>query len=72
MFNAQWAKPFQERLNLDLHEDKIRLWNHLCENLDLVVQMFAQLFYIVDTFQCHHNLDKGESQEGSSSLLAFG
>jgi hypothetical protein len=57
---------------------KTRLWNHLCEHLDLVVQMFAQLFYIVDTFRCHHNLDKGESQEGSSRLmcssllLAFG
>jgi hypothetical protein len=31
--------------------------------------MFAQLFYIVDTFQCHHNLDKGESQEGSFGLM---
>jgi hypothetical protein len=47
---------------------KTRLWNRMCEHLDLVVQMFAQLFYIVDTFQRHHNLDEGESQEGSSGL----
>jgi hypothetical protein len=27
---------------------KIRLWNCLCEHLDLVVHMFAQPFYIVN------------------------
>jgi hypothetical protein len=29
---------------------KTRLWNQLCEHLDLVVRMFAQPFYKVDTF----------------------
>jgi hypothetical protein len=29
---------------------KIRLWNCLCEHLDLVVHMFAQPFHIVNTF----------------------
>jgi hypothetical protein len=29
---------------------KMRLQNQLCEHLDLVVHMFAQLFYTIDTF----------------------
>jgi hypothetical protein len=29
---------------------KTRFHNQLCEHLDLVVRMFAQPFYIVDTF----------------------
>ncbi len=29
---------------------KMRLQNRLCEHLDLVVHMFAQLFYTIDTF----------------------
>jgi hypothetical protein len=29
---------------------KTRLWNHLCEYLDLVVRMIAKSFYIVDIF----------------------
>jgi len=29
---------------------KTRLWNHLCEYLDLVVGMIAKSFYIVDIF----------------------
>jgi hypothetical protein len=29
---------------------KTRLWNRLCEHLDLVVQMFAQPFYIINAF----------------------
>jgi hypothetical protein len=29
---------------------KTRLRNRLCEHLDLVVRMFAQPFYTVDTF----------------------
>jgi hypothetical protein len=31
---------------------KTRLHNHMYEHLDLVVQMFTQPFYIVDTFPC--------------------
>jgi hypothetical protein len=29
---------------------KTRLQNYLCEHLDLMVRMFTQPFYIVDTF----------------------
>jgi hypothetical protein len=29
---------------------KTRLWNRLCEYLDLVVRMIAKPFYIVDIF----------------------
>jgi hypothetical protein len=33
---------------------KTRLWNWLCEHLDLVVCMFAQPFCTVDTFPYDH------------------
>ncbi len=29
---------------------KTRLWNRLCEHLDLVVRMFALPFYTIDSF----------------------
>jgi hypothetical protein len=32
---------------------KTRLWNKLCEHLDLVVRMCAQPFYTIDSF--HYN-----------------
>jgi hypothetical protein len=29
---------------------KTRLWNYLCEHLDILVRMFTQPFHIVNTF----------------------
>ncbi len=39
-----------EKTFLTLTFMKIKLWNCLCEHLDLVVHMFAQPFHIVNTF----------------------
>jgi hypothetical protein len=39
-----------DKMFLTLTFMKTRLRNQLCEHLDLVVHMFAQLFYTIDTF----------------------
>jgi hypothetical protein len=39
---------FSNFLNLDMHE--MRLWNGVCDHLDLMVHMFAQPFSTIDIF----------------------
>jgi hypothetical protein len=50
----------------DFYEDK--LYNKLCEHLDLVIHMYAQPFYTINFFPyqlwCNHGLDYKQTKEG--------
>ncbi len=52
--------------NMTFYEDK--LYNKLCEHLDLVVHMYAQPFYAIYNYPyhiwCNHGLDCKQSKEG--------
>jgi hypothetical protein len=50
---------------------KVKLWDRLCEHLDLIVCMFVIVFlhfWFLFLQWCHHNLDQWESQEGFYNL----
>jgi hypothetical protein len=49
---------------------KTRLWNRLCEHLGLVVHMYAQPFYIVDTFPYHDAITTWTKEKTRKGLLA--
>jgi hypothetical protein len=49
---------------------KTRLWNQLCENLDLVVHMFAQLFYTIDTFPYKDAITAWTNEKERRGILA--
>jgi hypothetical protein len=49
---------------------KTRLWNHLCEHLDMVVQMFAQPFYTIDTFPYDDAITTWTHEKARRGLLA--
>jgi hypothetical protein len=76
--NYGFCGRWKNFLNLDLHEDKIiepsvktRLQNYLCEHLDLVVQMFTQFFYIVDTFLYNDAIIAWIEEKTKRSLLTW-
>ncbi len=50
---------------------KTRLWNHLCEHLDLVVQMFPQPFYTIDTFPYDDAITTWIVEKASRGLMAW-
>jgi hypothetical protein len=60
-----------ERTFSTLSFTKTRLWNYLCEHLDLVVQMFAQPFYTVDTFPYDDAITTWTEEKASRGLLAW-
>jgi hypothetical protein len=49
---------------------KIRLQNRLCEHLDLVVRMFAQPFYTIDTFPYDDAITAWTNEKERWGLLA--
>jgi hypothetical protein len=49
---------------------KTRLRNHLCKHLNLVVQMFAQSFCIVDTFPSNDVITTWAKEKARRGLLA--
>jgi hypothetical protein len=60
-----------ERTFLTLTFMKMRLWNRRCEHLDLVVHMFAQPFYMVDSFPCNDAIITWTNEEARSGPLAW-
>jgi len=48
---------------------KIRLWNKLCEHLDLMVCMFAQPFYDVDSFHYNDAITTWTNEKARRGLL---
>jgi hypothetical protein len=59
-----------ERTFLTLTFMKTRLWNRLCEHLDLVVHMFAQPFYMVDSFPYNDAIIAWTNKKAMRGLLA--
>jgi hypothetical protein len=59
-----------ERIFLTLTLMKTRLWNRRCEHLDIVVHMFAQPFYMVDSFPFNDAIIAWTNEEARSGLLA--
>jgi hypothetical protein len=59
-----------ERTFFTLTFMKMRLWNRHCEHLDLVVHMFAQPFYMVDSFPYNDAIIARTNEEARSGLLA--
>jgi hypothetical protein len=49
---------------------KTRLHNRLCEHLDLVVCMYVQPFYTVDTFHYHNVITTWIEKKTQRGLLA--
>jgi hypothetical protein len=49
---------------------KTRLRNKFCEHLDLVVCMFTQPFYIVDSFPYNDAIIAWTNEKAKKSLLA--
>jgi hypothetical protein len=49
---------------------KTRLWNPLCEHLDMVVWMFAQPFYTIDTFPYDDAITTWTDEKTRRGLLA--
>jgi hypothetical protein len=49
---------------------KTRLRNRLCEHLELVVQMFAQPFYTIDTFPYDDAITPWIEEKASKGLMA--
>jgi hypothetical protein len=48
---------------------KIRLWNKLCDHLDLMVCMFAQPFYNVDSFPYNDAITTWTDEKTRRGLL---
>jgi hypothetical protein len=59
-----------ERTFLTLTFMKIKLQNKFCEHLDLVVRMFAQPFYIVDSFLYNNAIIAWTNEKAMKGLLA--
>ncbi len=49
---------------------KTRLWNRLCEHLGMVVMMFAQPFYTIDTFPYDDAITTWTHEKVKKGLLA--
>jgi len=49
---------------------KTSLWNRLCEHLDMVVWMFAQPFYTIDTFPYDDAITTWTHERARRGLLA--
>jgi hypothetical protein len=49
---------------------KTRLWNRLCEHLDIVVRMFTQPFYIINTFPYDDAIITWPEEKTRRGLLA--
>jgi hypothetical protein len=49
---------------------KTRMWNRLCEHLDLVVRMFAQPFYTIDSFPYNDAIIDWTNEKARIGLLA--
>ncbi len=48
-----------------------RLWNRLCEHLDIVVRMFTQPFYIINTFPYDDAIITWPEEKTRRGLLAW-
>ncbi len=59
-----------ERTFLTLTFMKTRLWNRLCEHLDLLVCMFGQPFYTVDSFPYNNAIIAWTNEKARRGLLA--
>ncbi len=59
-----------ERTFLTLTFMKIRLWNKLYEHLNLVVCMFAELLYIIDSFPYNDVITIWTNEKVKRGLMA--
>jgi hypothetical protein len=59
-----------ERTFLTLIFTKTRLWNKLCEHLDLVVCMFVQPFYTIDSYPYNDVITTWTNEKAMRGLLA--
>jgi hypothetical protein len=59
-----------KRTFLTLTFMKTRLWNRLCEHLDLVVHMYMQPYYTIDIFPYHDAIITWTEEKTQKGLLA--
>jgi hypothetical protein len=68
MVQIMWCVE-DEKTFLTLTFIKIRLWNKLCDYLDLLVRMFAQPFYNVDSFPYNDAITTWTNEKARRGLL---
>ncbi len=66
----QWFILWDERTFSTLNFMKTRLWNKLCEKLDLVVRMYMQPYFTFDIFPYHDAIITWIEEKTQKGLLA--